>query len=261
MKLAFSILVFGTMLVSSANTMAEEGSHSSTRFLVFVRDESTRALIQNATVSVTQDNGDGTSTTMAGEASVVAALLGKGMYDITASAGGYDSLVYKSIHIPEGDDGELWIPGLASIESHNGPTVIVGAKLRRHVGIGPTKRIVTLVSDSEYYWQTDTPPLPVGGTKAIMNKIDISRVGSDSAWSGGMRVEVFIDANGTPTDCREIDDTHGSRHLIPGELAKLREIIRPAIMSTRFSPARILGMTVRSHIFVPFEISWKGRKR
>jgi hypothetical protein len=261
MRYAAWILSVTAFFLLNAKGLADDGSRPSTRFLVFVRDELTEALLPNAAVSVSEGHENGVSTVMSGETCVVAALLGEGTYDIIASALGYDSLVYKSIYVPEGEKGELWIPGLAQLESFSGRTVTIGAKLHRCTDSRPAKRTVSLISDSEYYWQTDAPPFPIGGTDAIMKKIDISRVGSESAWSGGVKVAVLLGADGVPDGCREIEETHESRRLTADELSKLREILLPAIVDTRFSPARILGKNVRSYVFVPFEISWKGRKR
>jgi hypothetical protein len=225
-----------------------------------VREQDSRELINSATVFVSwgQDKG---WRGMGGESGCVLASLGKGTYDFIVSAKGYDTVVYRSVEVPTGGAGELGIAGISKVEAFTGPTVVLGAKLKKSAGASPALREVSLVTDTEYYWRTDTPPSPVGGTNSILKKIDLSKlnVHPDSTLKVYVQTGVFIDALGHPVRVG-VDEGDLPQSLEASTRQALSQMVREAISSTEFTPARLLGQPVKSHLYIPFEFELKAKK-
>jgi hypothetical protein len=243
-------LVLALIVIFHARVTAQEQSPASTIFVVIPRDKDTREVLSNAVVKVSWEKGQGVTYTMA-DSGDGAVLIGfaRGVHEIRVSAPGHETLFIKGINITTGTDEFLSSCGQMPVSSFNFPTVILGPKLSRTLPNQTVERTISWLSDSEYYWQTDVPPEPIGGISAIIQKLDFSKVQptDDPYYKGYIRVGAYIDQSGSVL-----------RVAFDQDLPKdVEATIQKAIMSTRFTPAQILGKTVRSHLTIPFDLQLK----
>ena len=95
--------------------------------------------------------------------------------------------------------------------------------------------------ESRYFAAVEHMPEPVGGIKAIQEKIDYPEIAKRAGIEGRVYVKAFIDENG---DVTEVE-------LIKGIGAGLDEEAMRAVKETKFIPGNQRGHKVKTQVSVP----------
>jgi hypothetical protein len=251
MRITLSVLIALTIAgIAPEEVFAQEQEGPPVIFVVIPRDKDSRAVIPDANVWLGWDKGNGVTYSMRDSADGAVLIgLAHGTYDIRVSAPGHESLTIKDVIVDRGTGEFLASCGHSLVSSYGGPTVIIGAVLSRTAPSQSMERIIPWLSESEYYWSTDVPPEPIGGIQGIIEKLDLSKAHptDNPYYKGYVRAGVYIDQSG---NVKRVDFSQD----LPEDV---KDTIRRAIMNTRFTPAQILGKTVRSHLDIPFDLEIK----
>jgi hypothetical protein len=223
------------------------------QFLVIVKDASSGNLVLNSNLTVTRADLKSNEYHLSlacdpPNDGIFRLHLSRGKFRFLFSAKGYhplmvDECVIQTCKSVEGGGFSTGGDALRFFDK----TIIYTVKLEPRNGQPAKWRTQPFLSDSVYYHEPEIPPEPIGGLETLKRKVAMS-LPAGSPRSGGaswVSAVTSIEKDGRVSDV----DMSGD---VP---QRVQKEIATAIRSTRFNPAKILGIPVRSKVHIPFELS------
>lgn len=253
------MMLFAVVVMNaSAHPQSVVGIHQQDveRFLVLIKNASTRRLVNDANISVRMYTTDGKNR--AGGVSghtddgMVLVGLGGGKHQIVFEAEGYHPLMVKDCSIlSKVYEGAVITFGGNELR-FVGNSFVYTVLLEARNGKPAQWRFKRFLSDSVYYREPQVPPELVGGVEGLKARLRPDMLGGvprTDRQVSSVGATVFIAKNGKVDSV----DVYGPapRHV----LGRIADVIK----KSRFTEARILGNPVRSMVFIPFEFAlvWK----
>jgi len=244
------------LFVSGARSQPSlESQGAKSQFVVIARDDQTKNIIEDFTLSLDEAGADGRTYAEALRCSnmgIVRVLLSRGLWRFRIYGDGYDEEIIDSIRIKDGAVASVQSTyGWGQIESFKGTTIAVPVNLKRTQDGQKHTTVRPFLSDTTFYDQADTPPEPIGGIEAIRKKIRseaLARKGM-APIHGTFTVVAYINKVG------DIVRSDVIQHLEPG----VDDFIVQVIRNSKFKPAQILGTTVSSRLSLSFNFKLEAK--
>ena len=230
----------------SQPSLESQGARS--QFVVIVRDDQTKNLIEDFTLSLDEAGADGRTYEEAlrcSDMSIVRVLMSQGLWRIRVYGEGYDEEIIDNIRIKDGEVAQQSTYGWGQIQSFKGTTIAVPVNLKRTQNGQKHTTVHPFLSDTTFYDQADTPPEPIGGIEAIRRKIRskaLARKGL-APIHGTFTIVAYINRVGSIVRSDVI------QHLEP----IVDDFIVQVIRSSKFKPAQILDTPVSSRLSLSFD--------
>ena len=115
------------------------------------------------------------------------------------------------------------------------------AKVEDKVSSPPPKEVVEDKEEPNYFVAVEEMPQPIGGLKAIQEKIEYPEIAIRAGVEGKVFVRAFVDETGTVT----------SAEIVKGIGAGCDEAALDAIQKTKFTPGKQRGKPIKVQVTIP----------
>lgn len=226
--------------------------------LVIVQDSETKEIIRNCSIKIDKHvNGALKSYgVIQGAAGHLLLPYPKGLIRLTVSADNYDTVIKDSIIIPFGNETDFTPRAIGGDETPqilNDQVIVVTILLDKANGREKVVKLKQFISDTYFYEKPEISPVPIGGYKGIIDKIDLTEL-FDSTNEDIIKTMFWF-----LTDIDKYGSVVSSK-LVNNKETKVTNLLREAINKTKFIPAKILGKNVCSRVYLPFKLDLKRPK-
>jgi TonB family protein len=231
---------------------------SGTQFLMIVRDDDTKNLMENYTLSLdrAEDKGQRYREELrCSDMNIVLVTLKQGSWRFRVYADGYDQEVIDGVEMTGGGTASQSTYAWETVDSFTGTTVAVPVYLKKSENGKTRINVRPFLNDTIFYSRADVPPEPIGGIDALRKRIlslDLSKNRAVRI-AGTVSLVAYINKSG---EVVRVDVTQRVDPQLDGAVVE-------SIRRAQFTPAKILGTPVSSRLAMSLEFDLKpdGGKR
>jgi protein TonB len=114
-------------------------------------------------------------------------------------------------------------------------------KVEEKISPPPPKEVVEVNEEPNYFVAVEEMPQPIGGLKAIQEKIEYPEIAIRASVEGKVFVRAFVDETGTVTNAE----------IVKGIGAGCDEAALDAIQKTKFTPGKQRGKPIKVQVTIP----------